>query len=64
MNHEMYDENEKKMKGIGFLLVVLEGFSRKKMVKEEANHTEKQVQEVTGWSDLMEEKTSFVESAC
>ena len=52
------------MKGIGFLLVVLEGFSGKKLVKEEGDRAERWVQEVTSWSDLVEEKTGFVESAC
>ena len=33
-------------------------------MKEEADHTERQVQGGTDWSDPVEEKTGFVEAAC
>mgnify|MGYP000512341434 CR=1 FL=1 len=47
-----------------FWLVVLEGFSRKKLSKEEADRVERWIREVTVWNDRMEEKTNFVEAAC
>ena len=47
-----------------FLPVVLEGFSKKKLMKEEADRAERRVREVTGWSDPIEERTSFVEATC
>ena len=40
-------ENGKKTKDTGFWLVVLEGFSGKTLVKEEADRVERRVQEVT-----------------
>ena len=48
----------------GFWLFVLEGFSGKKLKNEKADRTEKQVQEVTGWNDSVEEKTNLLEAAC
>ena len=44
--------------------MVLEGFSGKKLRKEEADCTKRQIQEVTGWNDPVKEKTNFVEAAC
>jgi hypothetical protein len=43
---------------------VLEGLAGVRLKKEEADRTEKRVQEVTGWNDPVEEKTGFVEAAC
>ena len=34
------------------------------MRKEEADHAEKRVREVTGWNDPVEEKNGFVEAMC
>ena len=48
----------------GFWPLMLEGLARARLRKEEADRTEKQVWEVTGWSDPVEEKTGFVEAAC
>jgi hypothetical protein len=42
----------------------LESFARVRLRKEEVDRTEKHVQEVTGWSNRIEEKTGFVEAAC
>ena len=42
----------------------MEGFSGKKLKKEDVNHAEKRVQEITGWSDPVEEKTGFIEVVC
>ena len=53
-----------KEKGAGFWLIVLEGFSRKKLMKDEADRVEQQIQEVTEWIDSVDENTSFVEAAC
>ena len=47
-----------------FWPLVLGGLSGVRLRKEEANLVEKRVQEVTGWSDPVEEKTGFVEAAC
>ena len=43
---------------------MLEGLAYVRLRKEEANRAERRVQEVTGWSDPVEEKTGFVEAAC
>jgi hypothetical protein len=43
---------------------VFEGLAGVRLRKEEANRAERRVQEVTGWSDPVEEKTGFVEAAC
>jgi hypothetical protein len=43
---------------------VLEGLAGVRLKKEEADRAEKRVQEVTGWSDPVEEKTGFVKAAC
>ena len=56
-------ENAKTGKDTGFWPVVLEGFSRKRLVKEEADCAERRVREVTGWDDSVVEKTGFVEAA-
>ena len=47
-----------------FCPLVLECLSGVRLRKEEVDHAEKRVQEVTGWNDPVEEKTSFVEAAC
>jgi hypothetical protein len=41
----------------------LEGLAGVRLRKEEADRAEKRVQEVSGWSDPVEEKTGFVEAA-
>jgi hypothetical protein len=43
---------------------VLESLVGVRLRKGEADRAEKRVQEVTGWSDPVEEKTGFVEAAC
>ena len=48
----------------GFKPVVLETFSGGRLQKGEADRVEKRVRNVTGWSDLVEESTGFVEAAC
>ena len=48
----------------GFWPVILETLSGRKLQKEEAEHADKRVREVTGWSDPVEESTGFVEAAC
>ena len=48
----------------GFWPVVLETFSEMKLKKGEVDRAERHVREVAGWSDLVEEKTGFVEVAC
>ena len=53
-----------KLKDSGFWPLVLEGLSRIRLRKEEADCAKKQVWEVTGWNEPIEEKTSFVEVAC
>ena len=47
-----------------FWLVVLETFSERKLKKGEADNAERQVREVTGWRDPVEEKADFVEATC
>ena len=47
----------------GFWSVILKGFFGKMLKKEEGDRMEKRVQEVTRWSDLVEEKFAFVEAA-
>ena len=54
----------RKTKDSGFWPLMLEGLAGVRLTKEEANCAERQVREVTGWSDPVEEKTSFVEVAC
>ena len=44
--------------------MVLEGLVGMRLRKEEANHAERRVREVTGWGDPIEAKTDFVESTC
>ena len=39
------------------------GVVRVRLRKEEADCTERRVQEVTGWNDPVEEKTGFVDAA-
>ena len=46
----------------GFWPVILEGFSRKKLKKEEVDRAMRRVREVNRWSDPVEESTSFVEA--
>ena len=41
----------------------MEGLSRVRLKKEEADRAEQRVQEVTGWEDPIEEKTGFIEAA-
>ena len=43
---------------------MLEGFSGKKLMKEEADCVERWVREVTGWSDPVEEKIVFMDVVC
>ena len=54
----------RKTKDSGVWPLVLEGLADVWLRKEEADRIERQVREVTGWSDLIEEKTGFVEAAC
>ena len=42
---------------------MLEGLAGVRLRKEEADHAERRVWEVTRWSDLVEEKKGFVEAA-
>ena len=44
--------------------MVLEGFSGKKLVKKEVDRTDRRAREVTEWNDPVDEKTSFMETAC
>ena len=44
--------------------MMLEGLAGVRLRKKEADRAEKRVWEVTGWSDTVEEKTSFVEAVC
>ena len=48
----------------GFWPVILETLSGGKLQKEEAEHADERVREVTGWSDPVEESTVLVEAAC
>jgi hypothetical protein len=43
---------------------VLGGLAGVRLKKEEADRAERRVREVTGWNDLVEEKTGFIEAAC
>jgi hypothetical protein len=54
----------RRMKDSGFWSSMLEGLAGVRLRKEEVDRTERHVQEVTGWSDPVEEKTGFVEVAC
>ena len=56
-------EEGRKTKDSGFWPLVLEGLVGMRLRKEEANHAERRVREVTGWGDPVEEKTGFVETA-
>ena len=47
-----------------FWSLVLEVLSTLSLRKEEADRTERQVQEIAGWSNPMEEKIGFVEAVC
>ena len=51
-------------KGSEFWPLMLEGLTGVRLRKDEADHVERRVREVTGWSDPIEEKTGFVEAAC
>ena len=51
-NNEVRKTNE-----AGFWSLMLDGLAGVRLRKEEANHAERRVQEVTGWSDPIEEKT-------
>jgi hypothetical protein len=55
-------EETRKTKDSGFWPSVLEGLAGVQLRKEEADHAEKRVREVTGWSDPVEEKTGFLEA--
>ena len=57
-------DESRKMKDCGFSPFMLEGLPGVRLRKEEADRAEKQVQEVTGWSDPVEEKIDVVEVAC
>ena len=48
----------------GFWPLVLETFFGGRLQKGEEDRAEKRVCEVTGWSDLVEENTGFVEAVC
>ena len=48
----------------GFWPLMLEGLAGIRLRKEEADCAERRVREVTGWSDLVEQKTGFMEVAC
>ena len=54
----------RKTKDFGFCLLMLEGLADIRLRKEGADHAERRVREVTGWSDPVEEKTGFVEATC
>ena len=43
---------------------MLEGLAAMRLKKVEADRVERRVREVTGWSNPIEEKISFVEAAC
>ena len=47
-----------------FWPMVLEIFSKRRLKKGEADRAEKQVRDVIGCSDLVDESTGFVEAAC
>jgi hypothetical protein len=57
-------EESRKAKNSDFWPSVLEGLAGVRLKKEEADCAEKRVWEATGWSDLVEEKTGFVEATC
>jgi hypothetical protein len=57
-------EESWKAKDSGFRPSVLESLAGVQLRKEEADRAEKRVQEVTGWTDPVEEKTGFVETTC
>ena len=54
----------RKTKDSGFWQLVLKGLARVQLRKEEADRAERQVHEVTGWGDPVEENIGFVETAC
>jgi hypothetical protein len=56
-------EETRKMIDSRFWPTVLGGVTGVRLKKEKADRAEKQVKEVTGWSDPVEEKTGFVEAA-
>ena len=58
------DSKAQKASEAGFWPTMMEGLAGARLRKDEADRAEKQVQEVTGWSDPVEEKTGFVEAAC
>mgnify|MGYP000367855137 CR=1 FL=1 len=43
---------------------MLEGLAGVRLRKEEVDRSEKKIREITGWDDLVKEKTGFVEAAC
>ena len=47
----------------GFWPTVLEGLAGARLRIDEADRAKRRVQEITGWSDPVEEKTGFVEAA-
>ena len=54
----------RKTKDTGFWPLMLDGLAGVRLRKEEADRVERRVCVVTGWSDPIEEKTGFVETAC
>ena len=57
-------DDGRKTKDFGFWPLVLEGVTGVRLRKEESNHTERRVREVTRWHDPVDEKTGFMEAAC
>jgi hypothetical protein len=57
-------EETRKTNESGFWPSVLDSLTGVRLRREEADRAEKRVQEVTGRSDPVEEKTGFVEAAC
>ena len=47
-----------------FWPVILQGFSGKKLVREETDRMERRVREVIGWNEPVKESTSFIKAAC
>jgi hypothetical protein len=58
------EEIRKAKDSAGFWPSMLEGLAEVRLRKEKADCAERRVREVTGWNDLVEEKTGFVEAAC
>ena len=57
-------DDGQKAKDFKLWSLVLEGLSGVRLRKEESYRVERQVREVIGWNDPVEEKTGFVEATC